>query len=146
MQLYNWISATKFSADLRGYLTIIIMLIYLYSKCMIVDIDDCRVAALESLEICSKDNTLCVNTNGSFDCVCVDGYELVNQQCQRETVMIVFISDHFVNDSQGILNEVIEPPPVAIPMLGQENAITFAVETYKIHEVIITTYKYTFSI
>ena len=37
--------------------------------------------------------------------------------------------------NQGINNEVIEPPQVVIPMLGQENAITFVVETYQFNEV-----------
>ena len=39
---------------------------------------------------------------------------------------------------KGIINEMIEPPQVAVPMLGQENAITFIVETYGFNEVIIT--------
>lgn len=35
---------------------------------------------------------------------------------------------------QGIV-EVIEPPKVVVPELGQENSITFVVQTYEIDEV-----------
>ena len=49
-----------------------------------IDVDECREAALMGIVICTQDNTQCVNTNGSFDCVCVDGYELVNTECERK--------------------------------------------------------------
>ncbi len=35
----------------------------------------------------------------------------------------------------GIVDEVVEPPEVVVPELGQENSITFVVQTYKIDEV-----------
>lgn len=53
-----------------------------------VDIDECRLAALESLVICTQANTQCMNTDGSFECVCVDGYELVGGECIRKGIDI----------------------------------------------------------
>ena len=41
------------------------------------------------------------------------------------------------NSSIGIV-EVIEPPQVVVPMLGQENAISFVIETYHLNEVSTT--------
>lgn len=40
-------------------------------------------------------NTQCVNTNGSYECICVDGYELVDDECQREinTLLLNFNED-----------------------------------------------------
>ncbi len=35
----------------------------------------------------------------------------------------------------GIVDEVVEPPEVVVPVLGQDNSITFVVQTYKIDEV-----------
>ena len=35
------------------------------------------------LEVCSEANTQCVNAPGSFECRCVDGYTLVDSECQR---------------------------------------------------------------
>ena len=42
------------------------------------------MAALESLVICTQANTLCVNRDGSFECACVDGYELLDGECERK--------------------------------------------------------------
>ena len=42
------------------------------------------MAALEGLVICLQANTQCINNNGSFECVCVGGYELVDAECERE--------------------------------------------------------------
>lgn len=50
----------------------------------IIDIDECREAALESSVICTQANTQCLNTNGSFECVCVGGYEPVDGECERK--------------------------------------------------------------
>jgi hypothetical protein len=43
--------------------------------------------------------------------------------------------DKFFFLHEGIVNDVIVPPEVIIPQLGQENAITLTVETYQIDEV-----------
>lgn len=47
------------------------------------DIDECRVAALENSVVCAQPNTQCLNNEGSYECVCVDGYELVDDKCER---------------------------------------------------------------
>ena len=48
------------------------------------DIDECFEAAVIAVDICLNDtNTRCVNTEGSFDCVCVAGYHRVDGSCQR---------------------------------------------------------------
>ena len=46
-------------------------------NCAIVDIDEC----LESNETC-PDNSICINTNGSFDCICGPGFQFQNGTCQ----------------------------------------------------------------
>ena len=50
-----------------------------------IDINECLAAALESANLCESDqNTQCVNNDGSYDCVCVPGYNRVNGSCQRK--------------------------------------------------------------
>ena len=56
-----------------------------------VDIDECFEAAFEPLIlICdSGQNVQCVNTNGSFECVCVPGYKLgENGTCERKQLVL----------------------------------------------------------
>ena len=50
---------------------------------LLTDIDECQMAALNNSVICTND-TQCTNTPGSFECVCVPGYRLVNGNCERK--------------------------------------------------------------
>ena len=50
---------------------------------IIVDIDECLEAALSSVDLCDQ-NSQCVNSDGSFSCICVPGYEEINGTCSRE--------------------------------------------------------------
>ena len=47
------------------------------------DIDECLEAALKSENLCDI-NAQCINKDGSFECPCVPGYEVVNDTCQRK--------------------------------------------------------------
>ena len=38
--------------------------------CLCVDIDECSA----SINVCDALNTICVNTIGSFSCICTNGY------------------------------------------------------------------------
>ena len=55
---------------------------------IIIDIDECLEAAFDAMDLCQNDkNARCVNTDGSFDCICVPGYtRTVNGSCQRELI------------------------------------------------------------
>ena len=52
--------------------------------CLHVDIDECREAALNNSVICTQNDTVCQNTPGNYECVCVPGYRMMNGVCQRE--------------------------------------------------------------
>ena len=54
-----------------------------YLSYFYTDIDECLEAVANQRDICPA-NTACVNTIGSFQCVCVPGYELVDGTCQRK--------------------------------------------------------------
>ena len=49
------------------------------------DIDECLIAAITNTDLCQDDvNAQCVNLVGSYECVCVPGFERVNGTCQCE--------------------------------------------------------------
>ena len=51
------------------------------------DIDECLVAALSSTDLCISDtNSLCVNKDGSYECICAPGFERENGTCQCQFV------------------------------------------------------------
>ena len=90
------------------------------------------MAALGREVVCTQENTQCVNADGSFECVCVPGYELTDRNCQRNENDYLNGVTFFFNS--GII-EVIEPPQVIIPAIGRENAVSYIVLTYEIKEV-----------
>lgn len=52
---------------------------------IILDIDECLEAAIAAKDLCESDkNSQCLNTEGSFECVCVPGYEKLNETCARK--------------------------------------------------------------
>ncbi len=56
-----------------------------------LDTDECK-----NPEVCGE-NSVCVNTEGSFDCVCAVGYEKVNDQCVGEYIVTELIGDRTVD-------------------------------------------------
>ena len=63
-----------------------------YLSYFYTDVDECLEAVANQRDICPA-NTACVNTIGSFQCVCVPGYELVDGTCQRK---FEYISEQFI--------------------------------------------------
>ena len=64
--------------------------IQLLTCILLTDIDECRVAALNSSVICAND-TSCTNSPGSFECECVSGYRLVDGNCERKRQRMLVI-------------------------------------------------------
>ena len=50
---------------------------------VLADIDECEEAARNELSICTE-NSNCINVAGSHNCVCFEGYMLVNDSCERK--------------------------------------------------------------
>lgn len=64
--------------------------------CTHTDIDECLEAALSATDLCEEDkNSQCQNTEGSFECICVPGYEKMNETCSRKQMFMLFISYPF---------------------------------------------------
>ena len=94
------------------------------------DVDECLEAALRATDLCADDaNSQCVNTEGSFVCVCVPGYEEVNGTCARKQPMSYGIDVNF-SSAVGVLNELPPPlPAVVTPTSGADNSINFTAPT-----------------
>lgn len=51
--------------------------------CCFTDIDECTEAALNAVDLCETEpNTECLNTEGSFECICAPGFIKMNDVCQ----------------------------------------------------------------
>ena len=64
--------------------------------CALTDIDECFEAALNATDLCEGDgNSQCLNTHGSYLCVCVPGHEDINGTCTRKqwklSISLLFI-------------------------------------------------------
>lgn len=97
-----------------------------------IDVDECLEAALSAMDLCEDDkNSQCLNTEGSHMCVCVPGYERVNETCSRKQfslapLCLFGIIWFFVYLQLGIINEPPPPlPPVVTPISGEENSINY---------------------
>ena len=71
---------------MNNYALICLLSISIMCTTSIVDINECFEAALGSTNLCESDpNSQCVNSEGSFECVCVPGYILnENRTCERK--------------------------------------------------------------
>ena len=49
----------------------------------LTDINECQQAALNSIVICDDESMLCMDTDGSFMCVCPQGTEFIDGQCRE---------------------------------------------------------------
>ena len=66
------------------------------------------MAALASLVVCTGEDTQCVNTYGSFECVCVPGYRLMDGNCQRkETELFSLLSMGLHDFTQALLEKLL---------------------------------------
>ena len=49
----------------------------------LLDVDECVEAALYNIELC-KENSICLNTEGTYECPCISGYKRIDETCQSE--------------------------------------------------------------
>ena len=48
-----------------------------------IDVDECEDAARDGIVLC-VDNSKCINTKGSYNCTCFDGFIKINGSCERK--------------------------------------------------------------
>ena len=51
---------------------------------MHIDVNECLEAALNTVDLCKDINSECLNTEGSYVCTCVPGYERINETCSSK--------------------------------------------------------------
>ena len=96
------------------------------------DIDECEDAAREGMVLC-VDNSKCINTRGSYNCTCFDGYNKINGSCERKWY---FSDTHYFHciiiNIKIIVQEVpVEiTPAVALPAEILANGIRITINNY----------------
>ena len=95
----------------------------------ILDVNECMLAALNGNSLCSV-NSECVNTHGSYECVCVPGYDLTNGTCHSMLHDCVYVLNDRIA-SIGI-EEVPSTPPQIVPNFAQENTYIYTIASLDI--------------
>ena len=63
----------------------LIRLSHIILQIVLTDIDECFFAATTGVDLCEDDgNSQCVNSEGTFVCECVPGYEQINGTCSSK--------------------------------------------------------------
>ena len=78
------------------------------------DLDECLEAATYYIDLCSQ-NTVCVNTEGAYECPCLSGFKLTNGTCQSKLWMIEIacqIQDEEFCAHIMLTGKIEAPPPV----------------------------------
>ena len=86
------------------------------------------LAALNGSSLCS-DNSECVNTHGSYECVCVPGYDLTNGTCHSMLHDCCYCIDLYM--LIGIEEEPSAPPQI-VPNFAQDNTYSFTITSLEI--------------
>ena len=90
------------------------------------DVDECFQAALDNTELC-KQNSVCLNTEGTYECPCISGFKHINETCQSEYIKVLKLLANIEMAPMYliILGEAETPPPVQqiTPPDAEENRL-----------------------